>query len=161
MDLKDGCLICLVLCMAYMFHIILVLRDNVEHQGYKVKLSEDHLVIEAAQQKIKLEELQAKVSTVNDDNSEIRKMILSFDESNKNRTKAIEKHETLTESRIIEMKTEIMKQIQDIKDTNTRLNSDQNGLKDDLVEIKINLKETFGNILKKIKEVYIVTEHIH
>ncbi|CAG2229948.1 unnamed protein product [Mytilus edulis] len=119
--------------------------------------------VEAAQQKIKLEDLQAKVSTINHagDSSEIRKMILPFDESNKNRIRAIEKHETLTESKIIEMKTDIMKQIQDLKDTITRLNSDQNGLKDDLAEIKINLKETFGNIFEETKEVYKVTEHIH
>lgn len=45
MDLKDGCLICLVLCTAYMFHILLVLRDKVEHHEFKVKISEDHLVV--------------------------------------------------------------------------------------------------------------------
>ncbi|CAC5358248.1 unnamed protein product [Mytilus coruscus] len=169
--------------------MILVLQDKVEHQGYKVISIQDYLVIEATQQKLKLQELQAKFSTINDDNSEIRRMILSLDESNKNRVKSIDdtfaelrrsllpfqnkaktngvnietikKYETQTETKIRDMKTENMKQIQDIKDTIARLHSDQNGVKDDLEEIKENLKKTFGNIFDETKEVYKVTEHIH
>ncbi|XP_052080339.1 uncharacterized protein LOC127718389 [Mytilus californianus] len=138
MDLKV-CIFCLVVYTAYLYHCILVLHDKLEYKSYTidtVKRIQDAIIREEEQQKFKLDELRTKIVNIKYDNLEFRQKI---------------------ERTILQMQAENMK---DFKDLLTRLQSDHDGVKDELEEIKKNLKETFGKTFEEIEEAYIVSKNI-
>ncbi|XP_076104651.1 uncharacterized protein LOC143073184 [Mytilus galloprovincialis] len=114
--------------------------------------------------KHKLESSEHKIQSLKETDFEIRNSLSSIINKAESTTlilKAMERDKVHTETTILMMKTENMKQIQDLKETVTKLQSNYFNVKEGLVENKGHLIETFGNIFKETREVYRVIERIH
>ncbi|VDI02289.1 Hypothetical predicted protein [Mytilus galloprovincialis] len=114
--------------------------------------------------KHKLESSEHKIQSLKETDFELRdslSSIINKAESTTLNLKAMERDKMHTETTILMMKTENMKQIQDLKETVTKLQSNYFNVKEGLVENKKHLIETFGNIFKETREVYRVIECIH
>ncbi|CAC5392746.1 unnamed protein product [Mytilus coruscus] len=138
MDLKV-CLFCLVVYTAYLYHCILVLHDKLEHKSSSIdtlKRIQDAIIREGEQQKFKLDELRTKIFNIKYDNLEFQQKI---------------------ERTILQIQTKNMK---DLKDIFTSLQSDRIGVKKELEEIKKHFNKTFGKIFKEIEKSYTVSENI-
>ncbi|XP_052080337.1 uncharacterized protein LOC127718387 [Mytilus californianus] len=177
MDLRDGYLMCLFCLVAYLYHCIRVIHDELEHKSSTIaalKQTQDDIVKEAEQQKFKLDELRTKISINTDDNLVLREKILlnhhniktidgtfvdlrrnlsslqNIVESNVGYITVMRKHEMQMNRSIIRTKTENKQQIADLNEKNARLQSDLNDVKDAHVETNAQMNRSIMVLQKNV-----------